>query len=394
MKTNLLIVLFLLLTQVVSAANGVLINGIYYRFDSSKKEAEVTNGPNSENVSGYFDDTSLTYYKNTVTIPQSVTYNGVTYKVTSIGRGAFAVNRRLKKVNLPESLVSIQPGAFAWCDDLQSIYIPKSVEDIEYAAFEGCIGLNSVVVDKDNKIYDSRNDCNGIIETEGNELIFGNQNTKIPNSVTRIGEWAFAGQSLLTTVDIPNSVTSLGSHAFSESGLKSMEMPNSIIGLGVNVFMNCRAMETLVFSESLETIPGFLLNQCHALKSIIIPASVKVVEEYALAYCNNIQSITFLSTTPPTIYPGSFEAHYHNYAITIHVPEGCRDTYEDSTVGQPFTNIVDDVKISTGISNVTLSNADSESRIFRLNGTRVSSLQKGINIVNGKKVMVKNHGSK
>ena len=392
MRTNLLIVLFLLLTQVVSAANGVLINGIYYQLDSSKKEAEVTNGPDSE-VST-FDNTSLTYYMNTVTVPQSVTYNGVTYKVTSIGRGAFAVNRRLKKVNLPESLVSIQSGAFSWCDDLQSIYIPKSVEDIEYAAFEGCIGVNSVVVDKDNKIYDSRNDCNGIIETEGNVLIFGNQNTKIPNSVTRIGEWAFAGQSLLTTVDIPNSVTSLGSHAFSESGLKSMEMPNSIIGLGVNVFMNCRAMETLVFSESLEIIPAFLLNQCHALKSIIIPASVKEVEEYAIAYSNNVESITFLSTTPPAIFPASFEGLGYNYTITIHVPEGCRDAYENGTVGQTFTNIVDDVKISTGISNVTFSNTDTESRIFRLNGTRVSSLQKGINIVNGKKVMVKNHGSK
>ena len=387
MKTNLLIVLFLLLTQVVSAANGVLINGIYYLLDSSKKEAEVTNGPNSD-VS-IFDNTSLTYYTNTVTVPQSVTYNGVTYKVTSIGKGAFAVNRRLKKVNLPESVVSIQGNAFTCCDDMQSIYIPKSVKDIEYGAFYGCIGLNSVVVDKDNKNYDSRNNCNGIIETETSELIFGNQNTKIPNSVTRIGEWAFAGQSLLTTVDIPNSVTSIGSWAFEESGLKSMVMPNSIIALGINVFMNCRAMETLVFSESLEIIPGFLLNQCHALKSITIPASVKVVEEYALAYCNNIQSITFLSTTPPTIYSGSFEAHYHNYAITIHVPEGCRDEYEYSTADQPFTNIVDDVKISTGISNVTLSNADTESRIFRLNGTRVFSLQKGINIVNGKKVVVK-----
>lgn len=392
MRTNLLIVSFLLLTQVVSAANGVLINGIYYLLDSSKKEAEVTKGPNSD-VS-IFDNTSLTYYTNTVTVPQSVTYNGVTYKVTSIGKGAFAVNRRLKKVNLPESVVSIQDNAFTCCDDMQSIYIPKSVKYIEYGAFYGCIGLNSVVVDKDNKNYDSRNNCNGIIETETSELIFGNQNTKIPNSVTRIGEWAFAGQSLLTTVDIPNSVTSIGSWAFDESGLKSMVMPNSIIALGINVFMNCRAMETLVFSESLEIIPEFLLNQCHALKSITIPASVKVVEEYALAYCNNIQSITFLSTTPPTIYPGSFEAHYHNYGITIHVPEGCRDTYEDSTVGQPFTNIVDDVKISTGISNVTFSNTDTESRIFRLNGTRVSSLQKGINIVNGKKVMVKNHGSK
>lgn len=387
MKTNLLVVLFLLLTQVVSAANGVLINGIYYRLDSSKKEAEVTNGPDSE-VST-FDNTSLTYYTNTVTVPQSVTYNGVTYKVTSIGKGAFAVNRRLKKVNLPESVVSIQDNAFTCCDDMQSIYIPKSVKYIEYGAFYGCIGLNSVVVDKDNKNYDSRNNCNGIIETETSELIFGNQNTKIPNSVTRIGEWAFAGQSLLTTIDIPNSVTSIGSWAFDESGLKSMVMPNSIIALGINVFMNCRAMETLVFSESLEIIPGFLLNQCHALKSITIPASVKVVEEYALAYCNNIQSITFLSTTPPTIFSGSFEAHYHNYAITIHVPEGCRDTYEDSTVGQPFTNIVDDVKISTGISNATLCNTDTASRIFRLNGTRVSSLQKGINIVNGKKVVVK-----
>ena len=393
MKTNLLIVLFLLLTQVVSAANEVLVNGIYYRFDSSKKEAEVTNGPNAENVS-VLDNTSLTYYTNTVTVPQSVTYNGVTYKVTSIGENAFAVNRRLKKVNLPESVVSIHSSAFTCCDDMQSIYIPKSVEDIEYNAFYGCIGLNSVVVDKDNKNYDSRNDCNGIIETGTNELIFGNQNTKIPNSVTRIGEWAFAGETLLTTIDIPNSVTSIGSWAFNESGLKSMEMPNSIIALGYNVFMNCRNMETLVFSESLEIISGFILNQCHALKSVIIPASVKVVEEYAIGYSNNVQSITFLSTTPPAIFPASFEALGNNYTITIHVPEGCRDAYENSTVGQTFFNIVDDVKISTGISNATLCNTDTASRIFRLNGTRVSSLQKGINIVNGKKVVVKNHGSK
>ena len=372
MRTNLLIVLFLLLTQVVSAANGVLINGIYYQLDSSKKEAEVTNGPNSD-VS-IFDNTSLTYYTNTITIPQSVTYNGVTYKVTSIGQNAFAVNRRLKKVNLPESVVSIQENAFTCCDDMQSIYIPKSVKYIESGAFYGCIGLNSVVVDKDNKNYDSRNNCNGIIETETSELIFGNQNTKIPNSVTRIGEWAFAGQSLLTTVDIPNSVTSIGSWAFDESGLKSMEMPNSIIGLGVNVFMNCRAMETLVFSESLEIISGFILNQCHALKSVIIPASVKVVEEYAIGYSNNVESITFLSTTPPAIFPASFEGLGNNYTITIHVPEGCRDAYENSTVGQTFINIVDDVKVPTGISNVTFSNTDTESRIFRLNGTRVSSL--------------------
>ena len=392
MKTNLLVVLFLLLTQMVSAANEVLVNGIYYRFDSSKKEAEVTNGPNS-NVS-IFDNTSLTYYTNTITIPQSVTYNGVTYKVTSIGENAFAVNRRLKKVNLPESVVSIQENAFTCCDDMQSIYIPKSVKYIEYGAFYGCIGLNSVVVDKDNKNYDSRNDCNGIIETETNELIFGNQNTKIPFGVTRIGAWAFAGETLLTTVDIPNSVTSIGSWAFEESGLESMEMPNSIIALGTNVFMHCRNMETLVFSESLEIISGFILNQCHALKSVIIPASVKVVEEYAIAYSNNVESLTFLSTTPPAIFPASFEGLGNNYTITIHVPEGCRDAYENSTVGQTFINIVDDVKISTGISNVILSNADSASRIFRLNGTRVSSLQNGINIVNGKKVVVKNHGSK
>ena len=392
MKTNLLVVLFLLLTQVVSAANGVLINGIYYRFDSSKKEAEVTNGPNSD-VS-IFDNTSLTYYMNTVTVPQSVTYNGVTYKVTSIGENAFAVNRRLKKVNLPESLLSIHSSAFTCCDDMQSIYIPKSVEDIEYNAFYGCIGLNSVVVDKDNKNYDSRNDCNGIIETETSELIFGNQNTKIPYGVTRIGEWAFAGETLLKTIDIPNSVTSIGSWAFEESGLKSMEMPNSIIAIGTNVFMNCRDLETLVFSESLEIISGFILNQCHALKSVIIPSSVKVVEEYAIGYSNNVESITFLSTTPPAIFPASFEALGNNYTITIHVPEGCRDAYENSTVGQTFINIVDDVKVPTGISNVTLNNADTASRVFRLNGTRVSSLQKGINIVNGKKVVVKNHGSK
>lgn len=81
-------------------------------------------------------------------------------------------------------------------------------------AFYYCSGLNSIIVESGNTTYDSRNNCNAIIEKSTNTLITGCKNTTIPNSVTSIGDYAFAGCSGLTTLTIPNSVTSIGNYAF------------------------------------------------------------------------------------------------------------------------------------------------------------------------------------
>ena len=91
-------------------------------------------------------------------------------------------------ITLPTSLTNIGEGAFNDCCGLASISIPESVTEIASNAFRGCSGRASIVVAKGNKKYDSRDNCNAIIETASNCLILGSQNTVIPDSVTEINK--------------------------------------------------------------------------------------------------------------------------------------------------------------------------------------------------------------
>jgi hypothetical protein len=110
--------------------------------------------------------------------------------------------------------MSIGRMAFRDCTSLTSINIPNSVTSIGECAFLCTPSLTSIIVDENNTVYDSRENCNAIIETATNTLIAGCQNTIIPNSVTSIGEWGFGYCSSLTSITIPNSVTSIGENAF------------------------------------------------------------------------------------------------------------------------------------------------------------------------------------
>ena len=97
---------------------------------------------------------------------------------------------------------------------LTSVTIPNSVTTIGDDAFWHCTGLTSITVEKGNAVYDSRENCNAIIETQTNTLIRGCKNTIIPGSVTTIGSGAFWACTGLTSVTIPNSVTTIGDIAF------------------------------------------------------------------------------------------------------------------------------------------------------------------------------------
>ena len=110
---------------------------------------------------------------------------------TSIGNFAFAGCATLKSIEIPSSVVSIGVEAFKGCSSLGSIGIPASVTSIGSQAFANCFGLNNIVVDAENPIYDSREDCNAIIETQSNKLIIASHTTTIPSSVTSIGMAAF-----------------------------------------------------------------------------------------------------------------------------------------------------------------------------------------------------------
>jgi len=134
--------------------------------------------------------------------------------VRSIGDGAFSGCSGLTELTLPNIVTSIGDCAFYGCSGLTELILPNSVRSIGDIAFTYCSGLEKITVESGNSCYDSRDNCNSIIDTEFNTLIVGCKNSVIPNSVTSIGYYAFYGCSGLTELTLPDSVASIGDGAF------------------------------------------------------------------------------------------------------------------------------------------------------------------------------------
>ena len=142
--------------------------------------------------------------------------------VTSIGNEAFMGCYELTGIKIPTSVTSIGDSAFWNCLCIKNVEIPASVKSIGRSPFIGCQELSSIIVSPENATYNSNDNCNAIIETKTNKLIQGCKDTKIPTSVTSIGDSAFAYCSELTSIEIPKSITSIGKAAFDQSGLKTI----------------------------------------------------------------------------------------------------------------------------------------------------------------------------
>ena len=212
--------------------------------------------------------------------------------VTSIGELAFQNCTSLTSIEIPNSVKSIGDYAFRFCRGLTSIAIPNSVTSVGRDMLDGCTALTSIVVAEGNSVYDSRNNCNAIIETATNTLKLGCKSTVIPNSVTNIGNSAFSGCSGLTSVEIPNSVTSIGSYAFSGcKGLTSIEIPNSVTSIGSSAFNGCSGLTSVVIGNSVTSIGSSAFSYCYGLTSIEIPNSVTSIGDHAFSGCRGLTSI-------------------------------------------------------------------------------------------------------
>lgn len=153
--------------------------------------------------------------------------------ITEIGDYAFVGCDSLKSIVFPNSLKSIGNGTFQNCYNLVSLIIPESVINISKTAFLYCSGLNSIIVKNGNPMYDSRENCNALIETNTNMLLQGCNSSFIPLGVTTINSYAFRTCSGLTSITIPNSVTSIDQGAFNGcTGLTSITIPNSVTSIG------------------------------------------------------------------------------------------------------------------------------------------------------------------
>ena len=215
----------------VTISNGVTqIGPGTFSYCTSLTDITIPNSVTSIEDGLFSYCTSLT----NVTIPNSVTI--IRYK-------AFSYCTSLTSVIIPDSVTSIRESAFYKCTSLTSIAIPDSVTSIDFTTFFDCTSLTSIIVDEDNPVYDSRNNCNAIIETSNNLLLTGCSSTKIPNSVTDIGNYAFSNCTSLTSITIPNSVSRIGGSAFMGCiALKRITIPNSVTTIDDCAFFDCTSL--------------------------------------------------------------------------------------------------------------------------------------------------------
>ncbi len=148
----------------------------------------------------------------------------------------------------------------------------------------------------------------------------------IPNSVTSIGEGAFAYCRGLTSVTIGNSVTSIGDYAFEGcDGLTSVTIPNSVTSIGSGAFYGCSGLTSVTIGNSVTSIGYHAFYNCSSLTSVTLGTSVKVIEEEAFK-STAIETITCYSMRPPTVNNNAFENL--DYSTIVYVPADYLNYYK------------------------------------------------------------------
>ena len=233
-------------------------DGIYYVYLSDSTIMVCPPTTEDLDMSGFGNGA---WYTGDIVIPETVNHKGKTYTVTEIGPWAFATCGE-KKVSLPNTITRIGHNAF-YRSTLTEIDIPASVTSFGIDPFLSTCYLERLHVDEDNLIYDSRDNCNAIIETATNTLVYACKNTVIPSSVPIIGQNAFGGDlynpgvSLPEVYVIPNTVTTICPSAYYWCDMKKLLISNSVTTIGHSAFAGCYNLETIDLPESLLTIGDY-----------------------------------------------------------------------------------------------------------------------------------------
>ena len=310
-RTPLLILLLALFTSTTLHAYDAYIgNGIYYNF--SGNEAIVTSGDYE--------------YSGNVVIPESVTYNGRTYSVTTIDSYAFYNCSGMTSIKIPSSLKRVKIGAFYGCTSLSKIIVT------DIAAWCGIIYEGNSYTRDDYPLHQAEH----LYSDEYTEIT----DVVIPEGVTRIEPLAFRDARYITSVTIPNSVTYIGREAFRGMHiLTSINIPQTITTIEPYTFQDCRALSNISIPYGVTSIGSHAFRECLALTSITIPQSVTSIGESAFKNCPCLEDFYCNAVDIPTTGNEVFTSSPINSA-TLHVPTASVYAYQTTEPWSGFGAIL------------------------------------------------------
>lgn len=310
--------------------------------------------------------------------------------ITRIGSGAFSRCANLKSISIPNSVKSIGISAIGGCPDLEQVYIPYSVSSIEGDALSGNPKLSVISIDDKNSVFDSRNNCNAVIETSNNKLIRGCKGTIIPDGITTIGSAAFGYCTELTSLNIPNSIKKIESGAFHDCvKLKSLYIPNSVTNIELEAFFCCTKLESINIPTTIKQILVYTFAGCESLKAIVIPSSVEKIDYAVFWECSNLRDVYCYAQEISVSSRAFLDCDLSK--MTLHVPEGFVEIYKSKAPWNEFKEIIplregdpDPTAISSLMDETKRDNA-----WYDMNGRKINGepRTKGFYIKNGKKVL-------
>ena len=234
--------------------------------------------------------------------------------ITIIGDKAFQFCKSLTEITVPNSIKCIGNLAFRYCDQLQQFIIPNSVTTIGKNPFAAC--RNITIISKSKHFIIDNNyliDNHKIISYLGK-----NQNDEIPDTISRIDDFAFASSSPLQKIIIPNTVTSIGNNAFDASGILEITIPDSVTMIGEEAFADCNYLKKVILSKSITTIRASTFLNCHSLEDIFMPNSISSICQQAFWGCKKLQHISIPNSV---IFIGDFAFRECKSLQIVNIPD-------------------------------------------------------------------------
>ena len=309
----------------------------------------------------------IKYYWN----DQEITTLEIPTSVTSIGNNAFYGCSGLTTLNLPSNVTSIGDRAFGYCSNLTSVDLPSSITKMGDFVFFYCEKLSNVNLPSDITTISTGafGGCSSL------------QNINLPSGVTTIGDNAFSDCSNLTNVTLPSALASIGDYAFSGcSNLTNVILPSAFTAIGNVAFSGCSNLANVTLSSNITSIGTYAFQNCINLKNLTISKDVTSIKDIAFnnSYDNLELESVYVAWENP-IEAGSFFNRIKISNCTLYVPQGTKEAYANADVWKDFGNIIE--YDATGIDKVTNRSDVKEISRYSLNGQRVTSPTKGVNIV-------------